>query len=293
MLEYVTPDKLLSRPGSEGASAESLEGHKDLGSGTPQAGRQLDSFADEPQTDNTPENLPLNDATSSSSEQNPDRELPDLPLTESKLSADEPGHDQKDDSGASVILGGEKPKGEQPPQDHLSRFVDDRNPRSSAQKFKARSILHGKLMRDDPDLEPVLHSVSTRRTDGIRDPAPSTWSVRDREKYHQVELQALLGGPIPADIQNVIRELGHASCDGWLRAVIRQVFRPLPSTWFSKCCLPKETLRRASGLPFFSGACPWQRGESFNANFCKQHGSPFPKAISLLGVYFSNQEKFC
>jgi hypothetical protein len=49
------------------------------------------------------------------------------------------------------------------------------------------------------------------------------WSDQDRRKYHHIELQALLGGPIPADTQLVIRALGQRSFDGWLGVVIRQM----------------------------------------------------------------------
>jgi hypothetical protein len=75
----------------------------------------------------------------------------------------------------------------------------------------------------DQMIEPVLYSNNVGRVSHIRDPAPMDWSDQDRRKYHQVELQALLGGPIPADTQLVIRAFGQRSFDGWLGVVIRQM----------------------------------------------------------------------
>jgi hypothetical protein len=88
------------------------------------------------------------------------------------------------------------------------------------------------VVQEDPNTEPVLYSYTVGRDDHIRDPAPTDWTVQDRTKYHQTELQALLGGPIPADKQLVVRDLGRKSFDGWLRAVIRQVFRLCPDQDF-------------------------------------------------------------
>jgi hypothetical protein len=82
------------------------------------------------------------------------------------------------------------------------------------------------VVQEDPDIEPILYSHLSDRANRIRDHAPEDWTVQDRQKYHQVELQALLGGPIPADIQSIVRELGNQSSGGWVRAVSRQVFRP-------------------------------------------------------------------
>jgi hypothetical protein len=56
------------------------------------------------------------------------------------------------------------------------------------------------VVQEDPNTELVLYSYTVGRDDHIRDPAPTDWTVQDRTKYHQTELQALLGGPIPADI---------------------------------------------------------------------------------------------
>jgi hypothetical protein len=50
------------------------------------------------------------------------------------------------------------------------------------------------VVQEDPNTEPVLYSYTVGRDDHIRDPAPTDWTVQDRTKYHQTELQALLGG---------------------------------------------------------------------------------------------------
>ena len=87
----------------------------------------------------------------------------------------------------------------------------------------------------DQVVEPVLYANMvglSGRTSYIRDPAPLDWSDHDRRKYHQVELQALLGGPMPADTQLVIRALGQRTNDGWLGVVVRQMFRSVPRPGF-------------------------------------------------------------
>jgi hypothetical protein len=64
-------------------------------------------------------------------------------------------------------------------------------------------------------IEPIFYSNAFGRVSHIRDLAPMKWSDQDQKKYHQPELQALLGGPMPADIQLVIKELGRKASDGW------------------------------------------------------------------------------
>jgi hypothetical protein len=49
------------------------------------------------------------------------------------------------------------------------------------------------VVQEDPDIEPVLYSHFSDRADHVRDQAPEGWTVQDRQKCHQVELQALLG----------------------------------------------------------------------------------------------------
>jgi hypothetical protein len=56
------------------------------------------------------------------------------------------------------------------------------------------------VVQEDPDVEPILYAPMNGRADYIRDQAPENWTIHDRQKHHQMELQALLGGPMPADI---------------------------------------------------------------------------------------------
>jgi hypothetical protein len=107
------------------------------------------------------------------------------------------------------------------------------------------------VVQEDPNTEPVFYSYTVGRDDHIRDPAPTDWTVQDRTKYHQTELQALLGGPIPANIQLVVRDLGRNSFDGWLRAVIRQVFRPVPRSGFHSAIFKRKRLQGLTYYPTF------------------------------------------
>jgi hypothetical protein len=102
------------------------------------------------------------------------------------------------------------------------------------------------VVQEDPDIEPVLYSHFSER-----DQAPEDWTVQDRQKYHQVELQALLGGPIPADIQSIVRELGNQSSGGWVRAVSRQVFRPVPRPGFHSAIFKRKRLLGRTSYPTF------------------------------------------
>jgi hypothetical protein len=103
----------------------------------------------------------------------------------------------------------------------------------------------------DQMIEPVLYSSNVGRVSHIRDPAPMDWSDQDRKKYHQVELQALLGGPIPADTQLVIRALGQRSFHGWLGVVIRQLFRPVPQSGFHSAVFKRKRLQGRTSYPTF------------------------------------------
>jgi hypothetical protein len=107
------------------------------------------------------------------------------------------------------------------------------------------------VVQEDPNTEPGLYSYTVGRDDHIRDPAPTDRTVQDRTKYHQTELQALLGGPIPADIQLVVRNLGRKSFDGWLRAVIRQVFRLVPRPGFHSAIFKRKRLQGLTCYPTF------------------------------------------
>jgi hypothetical protein len=107
--------------------------------------------------------------------------------------------------------------------------------------------MHGTLLEEgvscDQMIEPVLYSNNVGWVSHIRDPAPIDWSDQDRRKYHQVELQALLGGPILADTQLVICALGQRSFDGWLGVVIRQMFWPVPRPRFHSAVFKRKRLQ--------------------------------------------------
>jgi hypothetical protein len=107
------------------------------------------------------------------------------------------------------------------------------------------------VVQEDPDLEPVLYAPMNGRADHIRNQAPENWTVHDRQKYHQIDLQALLGGPMPVDIQAVVRELGTQSRDGWSRAVIRQVFRSVPRLRFHSAIFKRKRLLGRTSYPTF------------------------------------------
>jgi hypothetical protein len=102
----------------------------------------------------------------------------------------------------------------------------------------------------DQMIELVLYSNNVGQVSHIRDPAPMDWSDQ-RRKYHQVELEALLGGPIPADTQLVIRALGQRSFDGWLGVVIRQMFRPVPRPGFYSAVFKRKRLHGRTSYPTF------------------------------------------
>jgi hypothetical protein len=71
------------------------------------------------------------------------------------------------------------------------------------------------VVQEDPDLESVLYAPISGRADHFRDQAPKNWTVQDWQKYHQVELQALLGGPMPA-WHTVGSERTRHSIERWL-----------------------------------------------------------------------------
>jgi hypothetical protein len=107
------------------------------------------------------------------------------------------------------------------------------------------------VVREDPDVEPILYALMNGRADHIRDQTPENWTIHDRQKYHQIELQALLGGPMPTNIQSVVGELGSQSRDGWSRAVIRQVFRPVPRLGFRSAIFKRKRFLGRTSYPTF------------------------------------------
>jgi hypothetical protein len=104
----------------------------------------------------------------------------------------------------------------------------------------------------DQMIEPVLYSNNVGRVSHVRNSAPMDWSDQDRRKYHQVKLQALLEGPIPADTQLVIRALGQRSFYGWLGVVkVRQMFWPVPWPGFRSAVFRRKRLQGQTLYPTF------------------------------------------
>jgi hypothetical protein len=112
------------------------------------------------------------------------------------------------------------------------------------------------VVQEDPDVQQMLYAPMNGRADQIRDQAPENWTIHDRQKYHQIELQALLGEPMPADIQLVVREPGSQSRDDWSRAVIRQVFRPVPRLGSHSAIFKRKRLLGRTSYPTFLNMGP-------------------------------------
>jgi hypothetical protein len=165
----------------------------------------------------------------------------DVPLTRDDFSSGT-RNVRKNDPPEEVVIVGEK------------RVDGESNSLSGQQSTFDKSMqgtTFATAVQEDPDIEPFLYSHFSDRADHVRDQAPEDWTVQDRQKYHQVELQALLGGPIPADIQSIVRELGNQSSGGWVRAVSRQVFRPVPRPGFHSAIFKRKRLLGRTSYPTF------------------------------------------
>jgi hypothetical protein len=113
------------------------------------------------------------------------------------------------------------------------------------------TALYEEAVCRDQMIEPDLDISMISRVCHLRDMASTDWPNQDREKYHQLELQALLGGPIPTGVQLMIRDLGLRSPDGWLRAVIRQMFRPVPRPGFHSAVFKRKRILGRTSYPTF------------------------------------------
>jgi hypothetical protein len=91
---------------------------------------------------------------------------------------------------------------------------------STFDKSMPGTALYEEVVCRDQMIEPGLCINTISQVCHLCDMAPTDWPDQDREKYHQLELQALLGEPIPTGMQLMIRDLGLRSPDSWLRAVI-------------------------------------------------------------------------
>jgi hypothetical protein len=122
---------------------------------------------------------------------------------------------------------------------------------STFDKSMRGTALYEEAVCRDQLIEPDLCINTISRVCHLCDMAPTDWPDQDREKYHQIELQALLGGPIPTGVQLMIRDLGLRSPDGWLRAVIRQMFRPVPRQGFHSAVFKRKRLLGRTSYPTF------------------------------------------
>jgi hypothetical protein len=231
-LEFVTKKQL---PGSRsmlvnGSGRVSANDHKDFGdSETPQEGRPSEPYEDE----STREILKLlssGDNLSSTPTQLPAEDIPDVQLTRDTLSSGTVRVQKNGPPGGTGAVG----------RNNDGEFILP-GQQVTFDKSLPGTPLEAGVCRDQM-IEPVLYSNIVGRVSHIRDLAPLDWSDHDRRKYHQVELQALLGGPIPADIQLVIRALGRRTNDDWLGVVVRQMFRSVPRSGFHSATFKRKRL---------------------------------------------------
>jgi hypothetical protein len=197
-LEFVTK-KQLSRSHNmlrDGSGEESANDHKvSEDSETAHEGRPSEPFGDE-STREILNTLSSGDNLSLTSTQLPAEDIPGVQLTRDNLSSGTV-HVQK-----SGPLGGEGAAGK---SNDGKSFLPGQQ--STFDKSMSGTPSEEFVCRDQM-IEQVLYSNNVGRVSHIRDPAPMDWSDQDRRKYHQVELQAMLGGPIPADTQVVHSDKG-------------------------------------------------------------------------------------
>jgi hypothetical protein len=244
-LEFVM-EKQLSRSSSvlrNGSKKEKAsDDHEGSGeqSGTPQEGRPLESSDDE-STREILNTLSSGDNISpTNNTQPPAEDIPGASLTRENVSTGTRRMRTDDLPKEGEIIGEKHQDGESKLSGQQSTF-DKSMPGTTFETVVCR----------DQMIEPVLYSNAFGRVSHIRDLAPMEWSDQDRKKYHRPELQALLGGPMPADIQLVIKELGRKASDGWCGAVVRQVFRPIPRPGFHCAVFKRKRLLGRTSYPTF------------------------------------------
>jgi hypothetical protein len=240
MMEKQLPRSRSMLGNGSGEEEKSANNHKESGeSETPQEGRPSEPCEDE-STRKILKLLSSGDEVSYIDTQLPAEDIPGVPLTRVTPSSGTK-HTQKNELPTrGEVVGEEYSDCESILPDQQSAFD---------------KLMHGTTNEEvvcrDQMIEPILYSSTVGRVSHIRDPAPVEWPDHDRKKYHQVELQALFGGPIPADIQLVIRELGQRAFDGWLRAVTRQLFRPVPRPGFQSAVFRRKRLLGRTSYPTF------------------------------------------
>jgi hypothetical protein len=192
-LEFVM-EKQLPRSSSvlrNGSKKEKASDHEGSGeqSGTPQEGRPLESSDDE-STREILKTLSSGDNISLTNNAHPPAEdIPGASLTRENVSTGTRCMRKDDLPEEGEIIGEKHQDGESKLSGQQSNF-DKSMPGTTFETVVCR----------DQMIEPVLHSNAFGRVSHIRDLAPMEWSDQDRKKYHQPELQALMGGPMPVDI---------------------------------------------------------------------------------------------
>jgi hypothetical protein len=202
-LEFVNPASLPGTSSKE-TSKEKLVGERESleESEIPQEGYPSSSCKDE--STESPKNMPLN-ADSTLVEEQKDTDLigtPEKILKKIKNLASGTGKSSfkgQHELHSSVKMLSTTLRD--------SKFIQKDDPGSVnvSNKQVAEDKVAAQLSSDDPLKEPnLLQSYTQGKTNFICDPAPCNWVEKDSAKCHQVELQALLGGPLPRHIQECI-----------------------------------------------------------------------------------------
>jgi hypothetical protein len=248
VLEFVMPRRLQTKcsmlrngSGDNEEEEESVVPISGLGeSEMPQEGHPLDPLRDEAAKEIF-KNLPPREQSSLMNGKELAKDIPADVLTRDDFSSETRNVRRNDPPEEAAVVGEKRSGGKSTsPLGQQSTFD------KSMQGTPITTVV-----QEDPDVEPIFYAPMNGRADHIRDQAPENWTIHDRQKYHQIELQALLGGSMPVDIQLVVRDLGSQSRDGWSRAVIRQVFRPVPRLGFHSAIFKRKRLLDHTSYPTF------------------------------------------
>jgi hypothetical protein len=195
VLEFVMPRRLqakrsMLRNGSgENEEEESAVPIRSLGeSEMPQEGHPLDPLRDEAARQ-VLKNLPPGEQPSLMNGKELAKDIPADVLTRDDFSSGTSNVRRNDPPEEAAVVGEKRSGGKSTsPLGQQSTFD------KSMQGTPFTTVV-----QEDPDVEPILYAPMNGRADHIRDQAPENWTIHDRQKYHQIELQALLGRPMPAD----------------------------------------------------------------------------------------------
>jgi hypothetical protein len=244
-LEFVAGKQLSRQKNSvlgdgSGEEKESAIDHEVSGeSGMSHEGHSSDSFDDE--STEILKTLSSGDTISLTRTQLPAEDIPGVRLTRDNLSSGTARMQRNNLWTNSEVVGKKRDNGESILPGRQSTF----------DKSMPGTALYEEAVCRDQLIEPDLRINTISRVCHFRDMVPTDWPDQDREKYHQLELQALLGGPIPTGVQFMIRDLGLRFPDGWLRAVIRQMFRPVPRPEFHSAVFIRKRLLGRTSYPTF------------------------------------------